>query len=136
MLFRPLYGSVYSIEGSAAGSNDLLTVSSQTPLICTVNDIYNTYEGSTRSTIRARTNGLCIIRYVYGGDANLLPSSAEWSLNISGIISPAPGSSTAQTINFPAIADREYGPGYILNATASSGLPITYKSLTPNVCYI
>jgi hypothetical protein len=41
-----------------------------------------------------------------------------------------------QTINFPAIATREYGPAYKLNATSSSGLPITYSSLTPDTCTI
>jgi hypothetical protein len=131
-----LYGSVYSTEGREAGSNDLLSVTSLTPMICSVNDIYNTYGAGTRSTIRARTNGICTIRYVYNGDANLLPSTIDWSQTISGINTPAPGSSTPQVISFPLIADREYGPGYILNATASSGLPISYKSLTPNVCYV
>ena len=42
----------------------------------------------------------------------------------------------AQSINFPQIPTIDYGAAYQLNATASSGLQVTYKSLTPAVCYI
>lgn len=41
----------------------------------------------------------------------------------------------AQTITFPAVADTRVDRGPVaLNATASSGLPVTYASLTPAVC--
>lgn len=46
---------------------------------------------------------------------------------------PAP-TKKAQAITFPAIADREFGPGAPLLATSSSGLAITYTSLTPTIC--
>ena len=49
---------------------------------------------------------------------------------------PAKGANFAQTINFPEIADRPYGPGLRLNAVSSSLLEISYKSLTPSVCLI
>lgn len=89
-----------------------------------------------RATLRARANGVCSVKYSFAGDTSLLASEKIWSFTISGITAPAPGSATPQTITFPPIADREYGPGVILGAKASSGLEITYKSLTPSVCYI
>ena len=45
---------------------------------------------------------------------------------------PAP---LAQTIQFPLIADINFGQAYVgLNASATSGLPVSYASLTPSVC--
>lgn len=41
-----------------------------------------------------------------------------------------------QTISFAAIANREFGPAYKLSATSTSGLPITYTSLTSSTCMI
>jgi hypothetical protein len=91
---------------------------------------------TTRTTVRSRANGTCSFKFDFPGDSNLLPSTTTWTTTVTGSTSPAPGSNTAQTITFPAIADREFGAGYYLNATSTSKLTITYKSLTPNVCAI
>jgi sugar lactone lactonase YvrE len=41
----------------------------------------------------------------------------------------------AQTISFGALADKTYGdPAFSVSATATSGLPVTFTSLTPSVC--
>ena len=45
-------------------------------------------------------------------------------------------SNTAQTITFPALVDRPLGRSQPLLATATSGLQITYTSITPTICYI
>ncbi|MFM8620968.1 MAG: hypothetical protein ACKOCL_02975, partial [Candidatus Nanopelagicaceae bacterium] len=88
------------------------------------------------TTVRSRANGVCSIKFDFPGDRKLLPTTTPWTTNVTGSTSPAPGSNTPQTINFPVIADREFGAGYYLNATSTSKLTITYKSLTPNVCAI
>jgi len=49
---------------------------------------------------------------------------------------PTPGVKNPQTITFPAIPNREFGAGVYPKATATSSLPITYKSLTPTICFI
>lgn len=42
-----------------------------------------------------------------------------------------------QTLNFPAVADQTIGSAAIvLGATASSGLPVSYASVTPAVCAV
>lgn len=56
--------------------------------------------------------------------------------SISGITEIPVGSNTAQIISFSKIGDREYGPGVYLTATTTSGLPISYKSLTPGICQV
>jgi hypothetical protein len=131
-----IYGSVATSAGRAGGSLDTLGVAALTPLVCSVSDVFNTFDIGTRATLRARANGTCSIKYIFAGDTSLLGSEKIWSFNISGITAPAPGSATPQTITFPAIADREYGPAAPLAAKATSGLEITYTSLTPSVCYI
>jgi hypothetical protein len=131
-----IYGSVGTSAGRAGGSLATLGVTPLTPLVCSVNDVFNTFDIGTRATLRARTNGVCSVKYTFTGDTSLIASEKVFSFTISGITAPAPGSATPQTITFPAIADREYGPGVILGAKASSGLEITYTSLTPSVCYI
>jgi len=46
-------------------------------------------------------------------------------------------SQAPQTITFPTIANRAFGSGPVtLNATASSGLPVTYTSTTPAECTV
>jgi len=41
-----------------------------------------------------------------------------------------------QTINFPPIPSREFGPTVPLKATASSGLPVTFKAVTNDTCEV
>jgi hypothetical protein len=68
---------------------------------------------------------------VYSGDANN-PGSA--SNTLSQVISAAKQS---QTIVFPPIPNQRLGTGSItVNATASSGLPVSLSSLTPAVCAV
>ena len=89
-----------------------------------------------RITVRAKSNGNCIVKADFAGNSTYKPSNGIWSIQISGLDTPAAGSNAIQTITFPALSTREIGPAQKLNATATSGLPITYTSLTPNICYI
>jgi hypothetical protein len=42
----------------------------------------------------------------------------------------------AQTISFPAIATQAIGTPLTLTATATSGLPVSFISLTPAICTV
>lgn len=66
----------------------------------------------------------------------MLPVETKWFTPITGVVEVRPGSNTSQLITFGQPSDREYGPGLYLKATTTSGLPITYKSLTPTICQI
>ena len=131
-----VYATVSKTQG-LGGSSIPISITSATPDICSVDDVYFTYTSDgTRSTVRALKNGSCSIKFVFPGDQVLMPTSATWFTPISGITEIPVGSNTAQIISFPQIADREYGPGAYLNATTTSGLPISYKSLAPEICQI
>jgi hypothetical protein len=86
--------------------------------------------------VRAIANGTCKVQIDFNGNGYWIASSVIASAIISDVVTTLPGSNTAQTITFTAIADREYGAGYQLNAKASSGLPISYTSATPANCVI
>jgi alpha-glucosidase len=63
----------------------------------------------------------------------------SWAPNVDRItIQPAPsGGPIAQTITFGVLADKVYGDSpFDLNATASSGFPVTYTSSNPSVAII
>ena len=124
------------IYGMVASTTPL-EVTTTSPDICSVNDLFYTYtQDGTRATLRAVKNGNCVIKFTFPGDSHLLGSSLTWSSQVSGVSEIPVGSNTAQGITFAPIADREYGPGLYLKATTTSGLPITYKSLTPKICQI
>src|SRR5262245_15805445 len=60
--------------------------------------------------------------------------SAILALAFAGILS-AQYPTYPQSINFPAISDQNLGtPPFAINATASSGLPVTVASNSTNVC--
>jgi hypothetical protein len=132
-----LYGSTTTTAGRTAGSSVQLSMTSLTPAVCTISDIgiFDTTNG-LRGTVRAKSNGSCEISMNYPGSADQLPSIFTWTVMISGITGPPVGSNTPQSITFPAIPNREFGGGVYPKAVASSSLPVTYKSLTPSVCYI
>ncbi len=72
-------------------------------------------------------------RTVSGIAFTLYDGRATWDR--AGLI-PAPALQ-AQTIDFPALAPRTLGtPPFAVGATASSGLPVAFGTLTPSVCAV
>jgi hypothetical protein len=132
-----LYASTITTAGRIAGSITMVSMASLTPAICTISDIgvFDTTNGP-RGTVRAKANGTCQIKIDYPGNSDSFPSTTTWTATVTGITGPPVGSNAPQTITFPAIPNREFGGGVYPKAVASSSLPVTYRSLTPTVCYI
>jgi len=132
-----LYASSITTAGRTAGSVTMLSMASLTPAVCTISDIgvFDTTNGP-RGTVRAKANGACQIKIDYPGNGDQLPSTTTWIATVSGITGPPVGSNAPQTITFPAIPNREFGGGVYPKAVATSSLPVSYRSLTPTVCYI
>jgi hypothetical protein len=132
-----LFASSITTAGRTAGSTTMVSMRTLTPAVCTISEVgvFDSTNGP-RGTVRARENGSCQIQIDYPGNADQLPSTITWSATVSGITGPPVGSNAPQTINFPAIPNREFGAGVQPRAVATSSLPITYRSLTPNVCFI
>ena len=112
------------------------TFTSTTPTVCSVSEQSAEDSRGSRITVRARTNGMCTVQANFEGTSSVKTSQAFASFQITGINSPAPGSNTTQTIDFPALIDWEKAQAQPLAAKASSGLQITYLSLTPEICWV
>ncbi len=105
----------------AATSTSKLTVSfaSATPAVCAVTGV----------NVQLLAAGLCTLRASQPGDSDFNAAPA-----ISQSFSVA---KSAQTIAFAAIAAHSYGDApFALVASASSGLPITHVSATPQTCKV
>jgi hypothetical protein len=97
-----------------------VSYASLTAAICTVDN--------TTSTATLIGYGTCRIQVTQAGNA--------------GYTAAAPVSQSffvqreAQTISFPAIATQAIGTPLTLTATATSGLPVSFISLTPAICTV
>ncbi len=127
--------TVLLVNSGTTNSGLLITLTSLTPTVCEIaNVILPPVPGNIRG-INLLTVGTCTLRASQSGDANFLPaSSVDQSFQITA------ASGIAQTITFPAIANR-VGPltpltdrFLISGGSASSGLKVTVISLTPAVC--
>jgi hypothetical protein len=132
-----IYASGITTEGRLLGSLALPLMTSLTPTICTVGDvaIYDTVNGP-RGTARAKSNGTCSIKIDHLAAEDRYGSTTTWTSVIAGLSTPVAGDNAAQSITFPAIADRNLGKSAKLLATTTSKLAIKYISLTPSICFV
>jgi hypothetical protein len=131
-----LLANVSSTEGRVSSWSKGITFASSTPSVCTALEYTEEDSRGPRVTIRPKSNGVCTVNIAFAGTGDMKPSNASWSFTFAGLTIPAPGASAPQTIDFPALVDRSLGRSQPLLANASSGLPITYTSLTPNICIV
>jgi len=93
---------------------------SSTPSVCTV-----AFGMATLLSV-----GTCTISATQGGNANF--SNA---IDVAQSFTVAASGTQGQTITFATLSNRPYGSGSAsLSATASSGLPVTFSSVTPSSC--
>ncbi|MBU1425971.1 MAG: DNRLRE domain-containing protein [Gammaproteobacteria bacterium] len=104
---------------SATATSGLPVIfSSQNAGICTVSG----------NTVTAVAVGTCNLTAEQAGDAGYwLPTSTALSFNVQGMV---------QTISFAALSDLTLGGSVALSASASSGLPVQFTSLTTSVCTV
>ncbi len=116
-----------------------LTVVSKTPTVCTVSDV--TYQGTstahTSALVKAIWNGTCSLQVSFAGNSYWLQSTALINVGITGVLTPQPGANAAQYISFTTPPNRELGFSYpVTNVSASSKLPVTLVSTTPQNCTV
>ena len=103
---------------ATASSGLAVSYSSSTPTVCTVS-------GSTVSLLAA---GTCSITASQVGNANFTAANpVVQSFNVGGQV---------QSITFMPIGTQKVGASLVLVATASSGLAVSYASLTSAVCTV
>ena len=108
---------------SATASSGLaVSFASLTPTVCTVSG----------GTVTLVATGICTIQATQPGSAFFYaaaPKTQSFAVRST--------TKTNQTITFAAPPERTLGdPAFALNATASSGLPVSYATQTPSVCTV
>lgn len=126
-----------SLNEALAGSAPLL-VTSRTPNICLVDS--PTYVGvsttHTRVTVKALWNGTCSLSVSFAGNSYWLPVTSSVSSPISGMVTPQPGANVSQYISISIPTTLEIGSTTNIFPSATSKLPVTVTSLTPQVCVV
>ena len=110
-------GGTQSLIASAT-SGLTVSFSSQTPSICSVSG----------TSVSAQAGGTCTVAANQAGDGGywLAAATVTRSFTVAG---------QAQTITFAALTDKTLGVApFGINAAASSGLTVTFASLTSSVC--
>ncbi|MEW6120416.1 MAG: S8 family serine peptidase [Pseudomonadota bacterium] len=109
-------GSVFSLDASAS-SGLAVGYASQTPAVCTT-------AGNVVSLVAV---GTCTVAADQAGDATYAAAPT--------VVRSFASTALAQTIAFGPLADRAIDSGaFAVEATASSGLPVQFVSLTGAVC--
>ena len=117
-LANKTYGAAPFTVSATASSALAVTFSSLTTAVCTVSG----------STVTIKAGGLCTIQAAQVGNANY-----NAALNVSQSFTVA---SASQTITFATPSEQAVGVTSTLPATASSGLPVTFTSLTTPTCTV
>ncbi len=103
---------------ATASSGLTVSFASTTPAVCTVS-------GTTANLL---TSGICIVQATQAGNANYAAATLVQQNLVVHL--------AAQTITFPSVAAQVAGANVTLGATASSGLAVTYTSVTTPVCTV
>ncbi len=112
-------GGTGAVSASAT-SGLAVTFTSTTPSVCTVSG----------STVTVVTAGTCIIAANQAGNANYNAApQVTQSITISA-------TKANQSINFGAAPSLMYGGTATVSASATSGLAVTFSSLTPSACTV
>jgi hypothetical protein len=118
-LANQTFGVVPFAVSATASSGLAVTFTSTTTAVCTISG----------STVTIKTAGTCTIQAAQAGNGNY---SAAPNVSQSFRVAKA-----AQTITFGALANRAFGSrSFTVSATASSGLAVTFSSLTTAVCTV
>ena len=154
VVIKSTWASVPTVSGSSLNVviNDLagirqnetvtgttpLTFTTSTPKVCVVGTVE--YIGSetihSRATIKALWNGSCMIAVKFAGSPYSVAVTYTTIATVSGILTPEPGSNAAQAISFLPQSSAAFGTRIQLVTRATSNLPVTITTSTPNTCLL
>jgi hypothetical protein len=128
----PLVGQTY-LTASSAASGDVVTVTSATPLICTITNanVVSVVNGVTTttptSTVNFGANGVCTIDFNDPGNGNYVPATQQTQTMTVGPLA------NAITVTSRPSNPTEGGT-YTTTSSALSGDTVSVTSATPGVC--
>jgi uncharacterized protein (TIGR03437 family) len=117
------FGTAPITVTATASSGLAVSFTSSTASVCTV------ASASSGTTVKLVSGGTCTIQASQAGNTDY---SAAPQVNQTFTVTPE-----AQTITFGALSNQVYGTTpFMVSATASSGLAVTFTSTTPSVCTV
>jgi hypothetical protein len=119
----PAYvGATYDPSATGGGSGNAVTFASQTPLTCSV----------AAGTVTFMAAGLCTVAADQAGNTTY-SAALQQTQGITIEVRPQ----APQSITFAALGNKLVGAApFNVSATASSGLPVSFASLTTAVCTV
>jgi hypothetical protein len=125
----PVYANSEVTLTAAASSGLEVTFTSQTTSVCTIESGSTSLSGgTTTATADTLTSGTCTIQATQTGNGTY---AAATPVSQSFTVNPEP-----QTITFANPGAQTTGAKIALSATASSGLTVSFASLTASVCTV
>jgi mono/diheme cytochrome c family protein len=117
-------GSTTPVLLATASSGLTVTITSDTPAVCTVSG----------STLMLLASGACSLSATQSGNATY---NAAATVTNTFTVAPSSGvMPSAQTISLTSPGPQTVGTTTTLNASASSGLPVVFASTTQSVCTV
>ncbi len=118
-LASKIFGDADFALNASASSGLTITFSSQTALVCAVSGV----------TVTIVSAGTCTLRASQSGNIDFAAAS---DVDQSFVIAQA-----TQTITFDVLTDKTFGDAdFVVNATASSTLPVVFASQTGSICTV
>ena len=113
------FGTLPFLVSAAASSGLPVSFASTTPIVCAVSG----------ATVMLLSAGTCTIQATQAGNATYIPAAP---VSQSFQVTQGP-----QTISFTALPDQPLGASpFTISASASSGLAVSFTSITPAVCTV
>jgi len=135
ILFLPLGGKTFGDApfqiGAATTSGLLVTFTSTTPAVCSARTDNFAISGKdmTLGTVTILSGGVCIVAADQAGNASFKPAVQ--------VLQSFTVAKANQTIAFTAPASKSTSdPPFSVSATSTSGLGVTFSSLTTGVCTV
>jgi sugar lactone lactonase YvrE len=119
-------GATGTVSATGGASTSPVVLTSNSPLVCTVAS--SVVSGATVGTVTGVSVGQCTIAADQAGDTNYkaAPEATQQFSIVQG----------TQTITFGTAPTAATGSIVAVSATASSGLPVTFSSLSGSICSV
>ena len=128
ILFDPVPGTTVGVPIVLTASSRTNGMDSPTGLAVSYNSRNQRVCTVSGATVVPRTGGQCVIIASQDGNAQYLPAKP--------VRQEFPVAHASQTVSFTPPASATIDQPVTLGATASSGLPVTFTSSTPDVCAV
>jgi len=118
------FGSKFTVAASSNASSDAIIAATGA---CSVYSVSGSAPSISATIVMTSGSGTCSLSANWDGDQNYIAASLSQTTL---------AAKATQTIIFGPVSTQAEGSSLLLNAIASSLLPVSYSSMTPSVCTV